>query len=248
MVQKEDLVENKIVLESLTPLMKACELEDQSTFTRLLEEEDTCCKKNSSDDTSENEILQNGIHAVEPASLSTALHYAAKANNSAFIHQLLLHGANPCITDLHGRPPYYLCQTKDARNVFRRYMSDFPTKWDYAMAKIPSALTSEMEDQQREKEREKKKKARARQKEKKKQQKAEIAAAEAQAAAAELEAQKAKRIHAKLSDSRCNQCQEKLKNLRDAIHRLDYVYCSTKCAMDGKRQLLASAALDRFNK
>ena len=44
---------------------------------------------------------------------------------------------------------YDLCPTKESRNVFRRAMAAHPDWWDWAnAARVPSALTTEMEETQ----------------------------------------------------------------------------------------------------
>ena len=59
---------------------------------------------------------------------------------------------------------YDYCQTRELRNVFRRYMAEEPSKWNYTLAHVPSPLTPEMEK----KENEKREKEKAKEKEKKK--------------------------------------------------------------------------------
>ena len=54
-------------------------------------------------------------------------------------------------SDLPHRTAYDLCSTKEVRNVFRRMMADHPDRFDWAGmstggARVPSALTEEMQD------------------------------------------------------------------------------------------------------
>lgn len=102
------------------------------------------------------------------AKFMSALHHAAAKNAVSILEYLLEQGANPALVDLHNRPPYFLCGTKEARNAFRRYMAEHPDAWDYATAQIPEGLTSEMEQRKKEKEAEKRKRARERKKQQKK--------------------------------------------------------------------------------
>lgn len=79
---------------------------------------------------------------------STLLHEAARSNNAQKILELLEQGLDPCIKDERGRTPYILATEKEVRNTFRRYMASNLDKWDWNAAKVPSALTKEMEESQ----------------------------------------------------------------------------------------------------
>ncbi|KAJ1025906.1 hypothetical protein NDA16_002532 [Ustilago loliicola] len=55
--------------------------------------------------------------------------------------------------DIPHRTAYDLCNTKEVRNVFRRMMADYPDRYDWGGmstggARVPSALTEEMQDNQ----------------------------------------------------------------------------------------------------
>lgn len=62
--------------------------------------------------------------------------------------------------DSSGRSPYCLAREKAVRDVFRRFMAQFPTAYDYAAAQVPSPLTEEKERERREKAAEKKRERR----------------------------------------------------------------------------------------
>ncbi|POM74967.1 C2h2 finger and Ankyrin domain containing hypothetical protein, partial [Phytophthora palmivora] len=79
----------------------------------------------------------------------TALHHAAAKNAVSMVEYLLEQGANPALLDLHNRPPYFLCSTKETRNAFRRYMAEHPNAWDYSTAQVPKGLKSEMEQRKK---------------------------------------------------------------------------------------------------
>ena len=79
---------------------------------------------------------------------STPLHEAAKTGNSQEVLELLEQGLDPCIKDELGRTPYMLATEKEVRNTFRRFMALNLDKWDWYVAKVPSALTKEMEESQ----------------------------------------------------------------------------------------------------
>lgn len=114
--------------------------------------------------------------------LSTPLHEAAKLGRPQEILDLLEQGVNPCIKDERGRTPYMLAVDKEARNTFRRFMAMNPDKWNWNAAKVPSALTKEMEESQAAKQAEKDAKRKARAKELKKLRKAKEKKAQAEAA------------------------------------------------------------------
>lgn len=70
--------------------------------------------------------------------------------------------------DSSGRSPYCLAREKAVRDVFRRFMAQFPTAYDYTAAQIPSPLTEEKERERREKVAEKKRERRKAKKQKEK--------------------------------------------------------------------------------
>ncbi|XP_071937167.1 uncharacterized protein [Coffea arabica] len=113
---------------------------------------------------------------------STPLHEAAKTGNSQEVLELLEQGLDPCIKDELGRTPYMLATEKEVRNTFRRFMALNLDKWDWYVAKVPSALTKEMEESQAIKQAEKDAKRKARAKELKKLRKAREKKAQAEAA------------------------------------------------------------------
>lgn len=79
---------------------------------------------------------------------STPLHEAAKSGDCHKVLELLEQGLDPCIIDERGRTPYMLTTEKEVRNTFRRFMASNLDKWDWHAAKVPSALTKEMEESQ----------------------------------------------------------------------------------------------------
>ncbi|KAH9788240.1 ANK REP REGION domain-containing protein [Citrus sinensis] len=119
----------------------------------------------------------------EVTGITTSLHEAAQSSIAQKVLELLEQGLDPCIKDENGRTPYMLASEKEVRNTFRRFMASNPDKWDWHAAKVPSALTKEMEESQAAKQAEKDAKRKARAKELKKLRKArEKRAAQAQAA------------------------------------------------------------------
>ncbi|XP_076948786.1 uncharacterized protein LOC143621159 [Bidens hawaiensis] len=114
--------------------------------------------------------------------VSTPLHLAAKDGNAEKVLELLEEGLDPCAVDERGKTPYMLATEKEVRNTFRRFMALNLDKWDWLAAKVPSALTKEMEESQNAKQAEKDAKRKARAKELKKARKAREKKAEAEAA------------------------------------------------------------------
>ncbi|KAL0428990.1 UNVERIFIED_CONTAM: Ankyrin repeat and zinc finger domain-containing protein 1 [Sesamum radiatum] len=119
---------------------------------------------------------------IDTVGTSTPLHEAAKSANAQKVLELLEQGLDPCIKDERGQTPYMLASEKEVRNTFRRFMASNLEKWDWHAAKVPSALTKEMEESQAVKQAEKDAKRKARAKELKKLRKAKEKRAQAEAA------------------------------------------------------------------
>ncbi|KAL9315114.1 hypothetical protein ACSQ67_016115 [Phaseolus vulgaris] len=117
-------------------------------------------------------VSSNGESENEQSGKSTPLHEAAKSGDSVKVLELLEQGLDPCAKDERGRTPYMLAHDKETRNDFRRFMASNLDKWDWHAAKVPSALTKEMEESQAAKQAEKDAKRKARAKELKKLRKA----------------------------------------------------------------------------
>ena len=43
--------------------------------------------------------------------------------------------------DKKGRPPYAVARDKPARNAFRRFMADYPYRYDYSTAQVCTCMT-----------------------------------------------------------------------------------------------------------
>jgi hypothetical protein len=165
----------------------------------------------------------------------SALHHAASKGDTAMMELLLAHGANPSLLDLHSRPPYFLCGSKESRNVLRRFMAEHSDAWDYSASQIPEGLTSEMEQRKKEKEVEKRRRARERKKQQKKQ------AAEEQAVEVARQEEEERKIAAGLACDSCGKYAGK-----SPFTRLEYKYCSTDCVNAHRRKLMSDAALRRL--
>lgn len=127
-------------------------------------------------------ISSNGESENELSGKSTPLHQAAQSGDSLKVLELLDQGLDPCIKDERGRTPYMLANDKEVRNTFRRFMASNLDKWDWHAAKVPSALTKDMEESQAAKQAEKDAKRKARAKELKKLRKAKEKKAQVEAA------------------------------------------------------------------
>ncbi|KAJ8573286.1 hypothetical protein K7X08_009797 [Anisodus acutangulus] len=176
---------------------------------------------------------------------STPLHEATKCGDSEKVFELLEQGMDPCLKDERGRTPYMLATEKEVRNTFRRFMASNLDKWDWIAAKVPSALTKEMEETQAAKQAEKDANKKARAKELKKLRKARQKKAQAEAAQVQVAPSKSDRgtvassalrgqsqssLSAKISR------EEQLKRAHDAERE--------KRAAAAERRLAAAAALN----
>ncbi|KAL3616579.1 hypothetical protein CASFOL_039969 [Castilleja foliolosa] len=117
----------------------------------------------------------------------TPLHEAAKSGNADKVLELLELGLDPCVKDERGQTPYMVASEKEVRNNFRRFMALNLERWDWHAAKVPSALTKEMEELQAVKQAEKDAKRKARAKELKKLRKAKEKKAQEEAAQSQNE-------------------------------------------------------------
>ncbi|XP_078320556.1 tRNA endonuclease ANKZF1-like isoform X3 [Crassostrea virginica] len=79
------------------------------------------------------------------------LHIAAREGHRKVIRLLLEFGANPAMRDKFGQPPYTSAKDKECRNEFRKFMGQYPDRYDYKTAQIPSALTNDMELERKQK-------------------------------------------------------------------------------------------------
>ena len=211
------------------------------------------------------EIDAAEINAMAGKDLMTPLHYAASASGDPItvaecVTVLLLQGhTDPTVRDGRNRTAYFLASHEKVRDAFRMAratLGEDYCEWDEG-AKVGPPLTEDDLDRKKQKAAEKKRRQRARQKEKKAKDKAESEAAEQKLKQQEAEKKQeedAKRIRdglkprAATATNVCDYCQKISKGKRRSqmLQRLDYVYCSTACVQDHKRELMAAAALKRF--
>lgn len=174
------------------------------------------------------------------------LHIAAKEGHRKVIWLLMECGANPATRDKFGQTPYNFAKDKESRNEFRKFMGQFPDRYDYKAAQIPSALTNDMELERKQKAAEKKRQQKKAKQERLKEKREEDAVKEAEerekkrflalsdrekrALAAE------KRLLKNLEDtgrktpvmSRCFQCGSDMTG-KVPFEYSDFKFCSPKC-------------------
>jgi len=88
----------------------------------------------------------------------TLLHLSSELGYSNIVWTLLMNGANPALSDLtkQRRLPYFIATRKETRDKYRRFMHDYPDRYDFKTAKIPAPLSQEQMNEKAEKEKEKK--------------------------------------------------------------------------------------------
>ncbi|XP_076047769.1 tRNA endonuclease ANKZF1-like [Oratosquilla oratoria] len=96
------------------------------------------------------------------------LHIAATACQKDVIWYLMENDCDPSIKSNKGELPYKMTTNKQIRNTFRRFMSTYPSKYDYKEAGILSALSEEQEKEQAARKAEKKRVQRKAKREKEK--------------------------------------------------------------------------------
>ena len=101
-------------------------------------------------------------------SKTTCLHLAAKHGHKTIVRTLLLNGADPSVRDKLKKVPFMFATEKETRNVFRKFMGEFPEKYDYKTAQVPPPLSKEAEEEKASKVNEKKKAQRSAKREKEK--------------------------------------------------------------------------------
>jgi len=106
-------------------------------------------------------------------SKTSSLHLAAKHGHKTVLWTLMVNGADPSVKDKNKKVPYTFANDKETRNVFRKFMGEYPDKYDYKTAQIPPPMSKEAEEEKAAKVNEKKKAQRQAKREKEKLAKAE---------------------------------------------------------------------------
>jgi Bacteroidetes VLRF1 release factor/Vms1-associating treble clef domain len=209
--------------------------------------------------------VNEALKALSTDDASEIKNEGSAADAAECVYQLLVTGgADPTVTDIRNRVPYFLASSEPVRVAFRRARAvlesgESALAWDWDAAKVGPALTDEELDARKEKEAEKKRQKKQRQKERKTKDKAAAEAMERQRqqqAEEQLKQDEAKRIRDGLqpkagttkASNVCDYCQKVCvgKRRRDMYQRLEYAYCSTECVQKHKRELMAAAAMARF--
>lgn len=90
----------------------------------------------------------------------TLLHLTSQLGFADCVWSLMLNGADPSIPDLtrQNRMPYFLSANKPTRDQYRRFASDYPSRYDYVKARIDDPISADKLNERLEKEKEKKRK------------------------------------------------------------------------------------------
>ncbi|XP_008482411.2 ankyrin repeat and zinc finger domain-containing protein 1-like [Diaphorina citri] len=107
--------------------------DDDKLESILMEIKETCTE----------EEFANLLNKSYDTSKNTLLHLAAKNGHKNNIRLLLSLDASPCHKDFMSRTAYDLAPNRDSRNIFRRYMAEYPDQFDYSKSHIPSPLTDD---------------------------------------------------------------------------------------------------------
>lgn len=97
------------------------------------------------------------------------LHLISQQGHGECVRVLLENGADPAVSDLtkQRRVPYLLSLNKSTRDVYRRFMADYPNRYDYASARISSPLSADKLEKDKEKKKAQRKQKKQRDAEKK---------------------------------------------------------------------------------
>lgn len=165
-----DTAENSTshVIDELYTVCKIGDLEGLKAIVASLAQEVTLVSE-------EDQIIPLYLNQTLGPNEETTLHIAAKAGHKEIAYHLMKIGADPAVKNKMSSVPYSVSSDKAMRNMFRKFMADYPDKYDYKSAQIPAPLTEEMEKRQRQKANEKKKAQRTAKKNKQKETQAEKA-------------------------------------------------------------------------
>jgi Bacteroidetes VLRF1 release factor/Vms1-associating treble clef domain len=222
---------------------------------------------NASPSVDDEHEVNEALKSLSTDDASELTNEGSAADAAECVYQLLVTGgADPTVTDIWNRVPYFLASSEPVRVAFRRARAVLEigdstgAAWDWDAAKVGPALTDQELEARKEKEAEKKRQKKQRQKERKAMDKAAAEARERQRqqqAEEQRKQEEAKRIRdglqpkaagATKATNVCDYCQKVCvgKRRRDMYQRLEYAYCSTECVQKHKRELMAAAAMARF--
>jgi hypothetical protein len=104
-------------------------------------------------DSAQLEYISNEVNKPVDAEGSTLLHFTTKEGRLQCIWSLLECGSSPTVKDKGGKCAYNYAETKECRNLFRKFWAQYPDKYSYEKSQIPGPLTEEMEHEKAEKKR-----------------------------------------------------------------------------------------------
>ncbi|XP_054264956.1 ankyrin repeat and zinc finger domain-containing protein 1-like [Macrosteles quadrilineatus] len=137
-------------------VVTACAAGDVTLLTLSLQQEGSVINEEERTE-AVNQLNTDGLSLLQSA---------ARHSHKEIVWILLENGANPCTKDQKAMTAYDFAPDKDTRNTFRRFMGQFPDKYDYSKSHIPSALTNEIEREAAEKRRAQRKAKREKEREK----------------------------------------------------------------------------------
>ncbi len=121
-------------LNKLKELLSTSDLLDNTKTTRLI-----------------NKLLNKRMNEDKGFTL---LHMASELGHADCVWLLLLNGSDPSVEDLTkmSSVPYLLGANKATKDMFRRFMHDFPDRYNYESSKIPGPISEEQLNSKAEKE------------------------------------------------------------------------------------------------
>lgn len=172
----DEPIVNEVLHNAKYQLWNACKLGDNELLTSTIDILLTEIKKfestlgeESNVDTRTSFNMESVIKLLNDGNEdgNTMLHLAAIGGHLKLIWALLEIGSNPCNKNKKLQTPYAASKNKETRNTFRRFMADYPDKFDYSKSQIPGPLNDEIEQEETEKKRQQRKVKREKEKIKK---------------------------------------------------------------------------------
>ncbi|XP_050522832.1 ankyrin repeat and zinc finger domain-containing protein 1-like isoform X2 [Daktulosphaira vitifoliae] len=193
--------------------------------------------------TKSEEEIENYLNTPLDDLNNTILHLASLNSLHNHIYLLLKNGSNPALKNKNLKTPYDVAIDKSTRKVFRKFMADYPEKYDYEKAHLPGALTLELQEELKERKKAKQKRAKERklieelkkEEEKEKEKFLNLSDREKCAIAAE---KRLIALQGKVFVSRCFYCGSNIEE-KVSFGYMDYKFCSTLCVRNHRQQNIA---------
>lgn len=112
------------------------------------------------------EIKLKFINQILDDHNNTLLHLASFYEFGSFVTYLLDNDANPCSKNTKQQTPYTITQNAEIREIFRKFASDHPEKYNYNKAQIPLCALTAVELAEKKKQQQKMKREREKMKKK----------------------------------------------------------------------------------